>query len=94
MVSGLWSMVYGVPADFEVEGLGVGQRDCRLAVVCQQGGFRVQGSWSRVQGSGFRVQGSGFRVQGSGFSERERERIFYEPVTSNRKLKASREGSK
>jgi hypothetical protein len=72
-------------------------------------GFRVQGSGFRVQGSGFRVQGSGFRVQGSGFMVQGSEfrvppvalaphlhekRFFIGLMTLDRRLKASREGSK
>jgi len=66
-----------------------------------QGGrfrFRVQGSWLRIQGSDFGDQGSRFRDESLGVSLQlklinatpgvQRERIFIERMTSDRKLNA------
>jgi len=73
-------------------------------------GLRVQGFGFRAQGVGFRVQGVGFRVEGVRMSRwrgqgarfrrqrppraTHRKRIFVVLMTSDRQLKASREGSK
>ena len=66
-----------------------------------QGGrfrFRVQGSWLRIQGSDFGDQVSRFRDESFGVSLQlklinatpgvQRERIFIERMTSDRKLNA------